>query len=64
MLVVFVMDVQVAVVLRRMLMQMFVAFCQMQPDARRHQKTGDDELPRNRLALQQQREGGAEEGSD
>ena len=58
------MDMQMAVLLRRMPMQMLVAFREMQPYADRHQQTGSDELPCDRLAHQQQRQGGAEERSD
>ena len=62
--VMFVMDMRMAVLLRRMPMQMLVAFREMQPHASSHQQTGSDELPCDRLAHQQQRKGGAEEGSN
>ena len=64
MLVMFVMDMRMAVLLRRMPMQMLVAFREMQPDSCCHQQTGNDELPRDRLAHQQQRQSGAEERSN
>ena len=61
---VLVMDMRMAVFLRCMSMQVFVAFREMQPDAHRHQNTGSDETPRHRLSRQQQRQRRSAEGSD
>lgn len=53
--VVFVMYMRVDVFLRGVHVYMFVAFRQMQPDSDRHEDTGNDELPRDRLGGEQER---------